>query len=303
VTRGQQAVCSPCIHPPAAILARVPRFQFLAPVAIALAVGTPGLARAQAEAAPPVPSPPVHTLLDALKAEAKRYAADSAAFYTAPRRWSAADWKMAGGVTIILGGLFALDRKIDHAAQSNRSGLTNSVSGATTTFGAAGAFEISGALLAGGLVFQDANTRDMGREAIEASVITGLLTNLVLKPAFGRERPNVSNGRTDFQPASRNKSFPSGHATEAFSVASVVAMRSQGWVVPALAYTAATLVAFDRVNDRAHFSSDVFAGAILGTVTGRFLVSRHRREEEGTPSRVSFEIRPIRSGLSAHVAF
>lgn len=246
---------------------------------------------------------PAHTFLDALRGEARRYGSDSLALFTAPLQWNGSDRMKAAGFAVVLGGLLALDRKIDHGAQANRSGFTNGVSSATTTFGAAGAFEVSGALLAGGLVFQDANTRDMGREAIEASVITGLLNNLVLKPAFGRQRPNVSNGQTDFEPASRNASFPSGHATEAFSVASVVAMRASGWVVPAIAYTAATLVAFDRVNNRAHFSSDVFAGAVLGTVTGRFLVSRHRAEEDGNSSRLRLEISPIPGGLAAHLAF
>jgi hypothetical protein len=34
------------------------------------------------------------------------------------------------------------------------------------------------------------------------------------------------------------------------------------------------LVAFDRINDNVHFAS---LGALIGTVTGRFLVARHRR--------------------------
>ena len=56
-------------------------------------------------------------------------------------------------------------------------------------------------------------------------------------------------------------------------------MRTDGWIVPTIAYTLATLVAFDRVNDQKHFIGDVFAGAAIGVATGRFIVGRHRGED------------------------
>ncbi len=68
-------------------------------------------------------------------------------------------------------------------------------------------------------------------------------------------------------------SFPSGHATAAFATASVLAGRySQHRWVPWVAYTGATFVALSRIPDRAHFPSDVFAGAALGYVIGHFVV-------------------------------
>ncbi len=80
-------------------------------------------------------------------------------------------------------------------------------------------------------------------------------------------------------------------------------MRSSGWVVPALAYAAATVVAFDRVNDRVHFASDVVAGALVGTVTGRFLVARHRGQNPDRLRRVKLDVVPIRNGLQARMHF
>ena len=257
----------------------------------------------EAPATPEKPLTTVQRVIRALGKEAKRYGTDSAAFFTAPLRWDGTDWKRAGGLTLALGGLFLADRRLDHAAQSNRSQFTDRVSAATTKLGSSYGVDISAALVASGLVFKDDNVLDMGRESIEAGVITQLVNNLFLKRAFGRERPYRSNGKTDFDFGSSNSSFPSGHATEAFSVASVVAMRSKGWVIPALAYAAATVVAFDRVNDRVHFPSDVFAGAVLGTATGRLLVSRHRQEEAGIKPKIALEIVPIRNGLQARLSF
>lgn len=254
------------------------------------------------EAAAPVSSP-IARAVKALGKEAKRYGTDSVALLTAPARWNAADWKKAAGATVILGGLLAVDEKLDQAAQNHRTGFTNRVSAATTSLGGGDGVKVSAGLLVVGLLSTSDSMRDMGREAIEAGVFTQLIDNLLLKRAFGRERPSTSGGRTDFDPGSRNSSFPSGHATEAFSVASVVAMRARGWVIPAIAYAAATVVAFDRVNDHVHFPSDVFAGAVLGTATGRFLVSRHRREEGGADSGPRLEVFPSRHGLTARLTF
>lgn len=250
-----------------------------------------------------VPAPLSKRVLRAIGNEAKRYATDGAALVTAPLSWKSKDWEKAAGFVVVLGGLLAADKSIDREMQKNRSHFSDRVGAATTSLGGGNGVKISALLLGAGLVFRDDNTRDIGREALEAGALTGILTNLVLKPAFGRKRPNQSNGETDFRPFSRYDSFPSGHATEAFSVASVVAARSEGWVIPTLAYTAATVVALDRMNSRVHFSSDVWAGAALGIATGKFLVRRHDRERTGGRSSVELEIVPISHGLSARLLF
>lgn len=85
-------------------------------------------------------------------------------------------------------------------------------------------------------------------------------------------------------------------------MASVVAARSKGWPIPVLAYTAATIVAIDRVNSRVHFTSDVVAGAFIGTAIGRFLVKRHN-DEAGVLSKANLEVVPIRRGLAARLRF
>ena len=282
------------------------RHGLLAPVALA-ALLLPGVSPAEeAQDSRPAPAKregPVRKVVRALGEEAARYGKDSLALITAPTRWNRQDWERAGGFTLILGSLLLADRRLDREAQNNRSRFTDRMSQATTSLGGGDGEKIAFGVLAAGLVFRDDGTRDTGREAVEASVITALLNNYVLKRAFGRERPETSGGGTVFKPGSSNSSFPSGHATTAFSIASVVAMRSEGWVIPGLAYTAATLVAFDRVNTRAHFPSDVFAGAAFGTAAGRFLVARHRREKADEAPKIALDVVPIRGGLQARLRF
>jgi hypothetical protein len=57
------------------------------------------------------------------------------------------------------------------------------------------------------------------------------------------------------------------------------------------------------VNKRVHFASDVYAGAIVGTFTGRMIVHRHRAQENADEKKTTFDIVPIRHGLSARLLF
>jgi len=68
-------------------------------------------------------------------------------------------------------------------------------------------------------------------------------------------------------------SFPSGHTTAAFSVATVFAIRhrSHRWV-PWVAYGVAGIIGFSRVTLQSHFPADVFLGAALGYSISRFNV-------------------------------
>jgi undecaprenyl-diphosphatase len=61
-------------------------------------------------------------------------------------------------------------------------------------------------------------------------------------------------------------SFPSGHATAAFTAASILARTGHG---DALWFALAAVVASSRVYVRMHHSSDVIAGALVGLALGR----------------------------------
>ncbi len=249
----------------------------------------------------PEAKPPVTRVVgNALWNEVKRYGADTVALVVAPFHWEATDrWKAVGSAALI-GGAFAADQDVYKAFARNRSDFTDSVSKATTWFGGGGGVAVAVGLVGVGLITGNTDVRDMGRDAVEATVIAGVFTNLIIKPTAGRWRPSESDGVTKFEPFSSHTSFTSGHATQAFAVASVVAMRSPGWVIPTIAYGLATVVACDRINDRAHFASDVVAGALFATATGRFLVNRHRplsTHESKTPT-ATFDVLPIHDGVA-----
>jgi len=72
-----------------------------------------------------------------------------------------------------------------------------------------------------------------------------------------------------------SNSFPSGHAIEAFGIATVIARRyrKHRWV-PWLAYGAAAVICFSRITIQSHFPSDVFLGAAIGYTVARYDVLR-----------------------------
>jgi membrane-associated phospholipid phosphatase len=108
-------------------------------------------------------------------------------------------------------------------------------------------------------------------QGVLAIALTSAVTNLVLKPVAGRQRPVRSDGRagSDSRRVRRpvSRSFPSGHAASAFAFASAV-----GQAVPAVRvplHLAAATVAYSRVHTGVHYPSDVTIGAVMGEVCGR----------------------------------
>jgi membrane-associated phospholipid phosphatase len=100
----------------------------------------------------------------------------------------------------------------------------------------------------------------------------------ILKVATQRPRPTFGGGsvrdhNADGKFFTGGTSFPSGHAAGAFALATVVSERNREkrWVAP-VAFGLASMVSISRVTVRTHFPSDVFVGATLGFLIGRYVV-------------------------------
>ncbi len=106
-----------------------------------------------------------------------------------------------------------------------------------------------------------------GQMMAEALAIDFSLTT-VIKFAVGRERPDHSDHR----------SFPSGHTSGAFTISTVLARR-YGWRAALPLFALASATAYDRIEDRKHFLSDVVGAATLGIAAG-FFVSRPEQKSE-----------------------
>src|SRR5918998_6866544 len=87
------------------------------------------------------------------------------------------------------------------------------------------------------------------------------LVNVGIKSLFRRARPPWEVDRPLRLRRPRTSSFPSGHATSAFTAAGLLADDDPLW--PAY-YVVAAMVATSRVYVRAHHASDVIGGIPIG---------------------------------------
>jgi len=110
----------------------------------------------------------------------------------------------------------------------------------------------------------------LARRALAAATLATALANAVLvylKRRVRRRRPCEQGPHPLFQVKPPDDfSFPSGHATNAFAICTVLAIAFP-LLAPVLAILAAS-VAASRVVLGLHYASDVVVGALIGTTCG-----------------------------------
>jgi hypothetical protein len=192
--------------------------------------------------------------------------------FTAPAGWETRDWLVAGGVTAGIGLTMAFDKEIQQAVQRNRNGTLDSIFNAVEPFGAEYAPGVLGAFYIGGEIFKDQRAKSVALDGISASIIASGLILQPLKYGIGRSRPGDNQGAYNFVPFNGNDSFPSGHSTEAFTLATVIAEHYDAIWVKFGSFGIASMVGYARLNNNSHWASDVLAGAAIGTFVGHVVV-------------------------------
>ena len=123
----------------------------------------------------------------------------------------------------------------------------------------------------------------IGMDLLRALILDETLTQ-TLKYSTGRERPDGSDSH----------SFPSGHSSATFAVATVLE-RHVNWRLSVPAYAFASYVAMSRLHENKHFASDVAFGAAVGIIAGRTVT-------QTSTDKYAVVIVPTRGGLLVQVA-
>ena len=239
-------------------------------------------AAAAAETGAPGGSPPTIWTI-ALK--------DTTSTLGAPLHWDGKDWLIFGGIAAGVTAVgFAFDVPMRNKTQAHQTSTLDELTKVVEPFGAGYSWAVIGAYGIVGYAFHDTEAKDIFFDSAIASILASGIITPTLKFVIGRERPNESVSSTSFHPFSgSDNSFPSGHATQAFAVASVISAHSDQVWVSVAAYTVAGLVGFARIYHNAHWTSDVTAGAIIGTFVGRGVVALNKKLRAGdTTVRVAF---------------
>lgn len=121
---------------------------------------------------------------------------------------------------------------------------------------------------------------------VGTSVCEAFLLTYGLKYAVQRPRPFKEH--EDIVPRDKvsSYSFPSGHTSAAFSLATSLSIRYPKWYVIAPTMIWATGVGFARMYEGVHYPSDVLAGAVLGAGTAWLNVLLNRWIERGCRGRL-----------------
>jgi undecaprenyl-diphosphatase len=96
--------------------------------------------------------------------------------------------------------------------------------------------------------------------------VESALVNLGIKSLFRRKRPAWELDRPLHLRRPRTSSFPSGHATSAYTAAGLLSDQDR---LKPLYYGVAIVVAWSRVYVKIHHASDVVAGIVVGVLLGK----------------------------------
>ena len=197
---------------------------------------------------------------------------DTGHIISGPLHWDTKAWRKFSLYTAGIGSILLLDDELYDGIQRNKTSTTSDAAEVVQEFGSFPSFGIMGAFYLGGALLDNYKAKAVAMDAFAASLVSAGIITTSLKVITGRSRPEDDEGTYKFQPFGGHRSFPSGHTTQAFSLASVVAEHYDEWWIDTISYGIAGGVGLARVEQGAHFPSDVAAGALIGTIVGKAIV-------------------------------
>lgn len=201
----------------------------------------------------------------------KSFVVDTKNYITAPLKWNKKQLIINTGLGLIGGSLFFAD---DWVQSKFPIANGNQMVGIKYGFEYFGNGFYSMPLMAGMFIYGLSAKKTLpfrtSLMGVKSFVLSTLVTR-VLKYSLNRYRPEEGRGANffagPFNPFSL--SFPSGHTTGAFAVASVLAKNfSRIKWIPIASYSLATGVGLSRLWTKQHWASDVFFGALVGWSVG-----------------------------------
>ena len=246
---------------------------------------------------PPAPAPQQQqskSFASSLGTAVKTIGEDELHILKSPFSVNALKWDaMAVGAT---GILIANDESVAHQVSPSWHNTSIDISNA----GVYGLGAAAGGIFVTGLITHNEHATDTGIRSAEASVDSVILY-AAMKAILARQRPYTGQGEGKFFSGNWTAgSFPSGHATLAWTLATVMAHEYPNWPMRLLMYGAATAVSTTRVTGGVHFPADVFAGSVIGFGVGTY-VSHKDRQKLMVP-RSQNTIQRIENAVLAHVA-
>jgi membrane-associated phospholipid phosphatase len=122
---------------------------------------------------------------------------------------------------------------------------------------------IPASLFIDGVITKDSLTRHKALYT-GATVVCSMAIATIVKYSVNRPRPYVTYPFIEKEAKGGSPSFPSGHSSDAFSLATSLSIAFPKWYVIIPSYIWAGAVGYSRLDLGVHYPSDVLAGALIG---------------------------------------
>jgi membrane-associated phospholipid phosphatase len=196
---------------------------------------------------------------------------DQRAIWTSPFHLGRGDAKWLAPLGVSTLTLVATDQETGELSDNRRRiSVSKNISEAGSIYSTGG---LAAAFYLVGRATGNARARETGLLGGEA-LIDSAIVFTALKTISQRPRPPVDGAHGEFFDGGH--SFPSGHATSAWALATVIANEYHDRrAVQIGAYGLAAAVSVSRYTGRNHFLSDIFVGGAIGYGIGRYVYKTH----------------------------
>ncbi len=229
----------------------------------------------------PVPAPPTTPDNEAPPSKFQQLMTDAKLYFTAPLRWSPAQWGLFAGALAAIGGAHSVDSQVrTHFVDQYPPGhnfksddVQDAIPGAAVLLATMGYASWT-------------NDEDGRREAwtMQESLILSTLTIYPMKYIVRREGPDQTSNANEWFKGGGG-SFPSEHTAAAFAIGTVLAESGNDdyrWVRRFIGYGVGVGTAFLRLKHNQHWLSDTVAGAAIGAASADFHMHRNYRSDDNS---------------------
>ena len=226
--------------------------------------------------------------------------------YTSPVRWKGKDWLKFSAIAGSTALLTVADHPVRNFWIQQNGKVFDCINVAGYHYGKPySAFMFSGGFYAAGLLFKNEWARETGL-ALSTALMSSAFLEMGLKPLIGRARPGRGNGNYDmdfFNPTFNYHSFPSGHASIAFTISFVLAKRTESVPVKIFFYTLAGSTAICRLYSDAHWISDVAFGSIIAWYCSEAAIKRLQSSRLRKERKTKMSVTPYPGGITLRAVF
>ena len=139
-----------------------------------------------------------------------------------------------------------------------------------------------------GLLVHNSDLQDKG---LQTGIAVGatIVETYALKKIFDRPRPFVTHPELMPITLEADASFPSGHTSAAFSLATSLSLNYPKWYIIAPSFLWASATGYSRMYMGVHYPTDVLAGAVLGAGTSWLAYEINKKLSSHKVSAISYQ--------------